>query len=126
MGLGDKGHFQNYHRVMNRDRWSALYAACVLVDLVPRAFAPSGKVHLAPDDTVIRRRGPKVSALGLYRDAVRLSRTRLIRRLVCATYMDKVEASSIGVLRFVRRQVIGIVKGRITTGCTGRSAARRR
>jgi len=79
MGLSDEVHYQNYHRVVNRDCWSLVNGARVLVGLVVRAFAPSGEVHLVLDDTVVRRRGPKIAALGVYRDAVRSSRTQVVK-----------------------------------------------
>lgn len=79
MGLGDEAHFQNDHRVVNRDSWSPLRGAHVLVGLVAGAFAPSGVVHLALDDSVVGRRGPKIAAMSLYRDAARSSRTQLVK-----------------------------------------------
>jgi DDE superfamily endonuclease len=40
MGLSQERHFQNYHRVLNRARWSTLATARVLLELVVQSFAP--------------------------------------------------------------------------------------
>jgi len=65
MGLSQERHFQNYHRVLNRARWSSLAVAQVLLELVVRTFAPTGAVVIGLDDTLERRRGrslrPKAS-----------------------------------------------------------------
>ena len=57
MGLSRERHFQNYHRVLNRARWSSLATARVLLELVVRSFAPTGVVVIGLDDTLERRRG---------------------------------------------------------------------
>ncbi|MGH8847920.1 MAG: IS701 family transposase [Polaromonas sp.] len=79
VGLGDEEHFQNYHRVLNRAKWSALDAAKVLLGLIVLIFPPGGTIILGADDTVERRRGPKISALGCYRDPVRSSKKHIIK-----------------------------------------------
>jgi hypothetical protein len=56
MGLSQERHFQNYHRVLNRARWSSLATACVLLELVVHSLAPSGVVVIGLDDTLERRR----------------------------------------------------------------------
>src|SRR5215472_93487 len=57
MGLSQERHFQNYHRVLNRARWSSLATARVLLELVVQSFAPTGVVVIGLDDTLERRRG---------------------------------------------------------------------
>src|SRR5215472_4490404 len=57
MGLSHERHFQNYHRVLNRARWSSLVIARVLLEIVVRTFAPTGAVVMGLDDTLERRRG---------------------------------------------------------------------
>ena len=74
LGLSDDKHFQNYHRVLNRARWSAHGAAGILLRLLVKAFVPAGPVVIGLDDTVERRRGVKISGRSMYRDAVRSSR----------------------------------------------------
>ena len=73
LGLSADTHFQNYHRVLNRARWSAHHAAGILLRLLVRAFVPAGPVVIGLDDTVERRRGAKIAGRSMYRDAVRSS-----------------------------------------------------
>src|SRR5215467_9131486 len=49
MGLSQERHFQNYHRVLNRARWSSLASARVLLDMVVQSFAPGGMVVIELD-----------------------------------------------------------------------------
>ena len=48
LGLAGEPGFQNYHRVLNRARWSARQAARVLLGLLVAAFVPSGPVKSWP------------------------------------------------------------------------------
>ena len=73
MGLAADHRFQNYHRLLNRARWSARAAAGILLRLLV-AFVPAGPLILGLDETVERRRGPKIKARAIYRDAARSSR----------------------------------------------------
>jgi DDE superfamily endonuclease len=70
-GLSLEKHFQNYHRVLNRAKWSSLEASRILLGLLTRTFASRGPVILGLDDTIERRRGVKIKAKGIYRDPVR-------------------------------------------------------
>src|SRR5262249_39858658 len=79
MGKGDDKHFQNYHRVLNRARWSALQAAQVLLRMLVTTFAPSGELVIGIDDTIERRRGEKIKAKGIYRDPVRSSHSHFVK-----------------------------------------------
>ena len=74
LGLSADPPFQNYHRVLNRMRWSAGQAAGRLLRLLLGAFVPTGPVILGLDETVERRRGTKIQARAIYRDAARSSR----------------------------------------------------
>src|SRR5690349_12304945 len=74
LGLAGEPGYQNYHRVLNRARWSARQVAHVLFGLLVNAFAPAGPVILGLDDTVERRRGRKLTARAIYRDAARSSK----------------------------------------------------
>src|SRR5262245_40773336 len=71
MGKSDDPHFQNYHRVLNRAQWSALALSRVLLVLLIKTFAPKGTLLFGFDETLERRRGEKIKAKGIYRDAVR-------------------------------------------------------
>ena len=74
LGLAGEPAFQNYHRLLNRARWSACQAARVLLTLLVEAFVPSGPVIVGLDETIERRRGRKLTARAIYRDAARSSK----------------------------------------------------
>jgi hypothetical protein len=79
MGLSQETRFVNYHRVLNRARWSPLAASHILVRLLVTCFAPAGEVVFGLDDTSERRRGDKITAKGIYRDPVRSSHTHFVK-----------------------------------------------
>ena len=79
MGLSDDGHFQNYHRVLNRAVWSSLTLSHMLLDLLLSTFAAVGTIVMGLDDTIERRRGAKIKAKGIYRDPVRSSHSHFVK-----------------------------------------------
>jgi hypothetical protein len=79
MGLRGEKHFENYHRVLNRARWSSLEASRILLGLLINAFASSGPIVMGLDDTIERRRGAKIKAKGIYRDPVRSSHGHFVK-----------------------------------------------
>jgi len=79
MGKSQDEHFQNYHRVLNRALWSGLAASQILLSLLVSAFAPTGTLIMGLDDTIERRRGEKIKALGIYRDPVRSSHSHFVK-----------------------------------------------
>jgi len=88
MGLSQDGQFQNYHRVLNRAVWSPRAASRVLLRLLVNTFVSlDAPVVLGIDDHIERRRGAKISARGIYRDAVRSSTSFFVKtsglRWVC-------------------------------------------
>ena len=78
-GKSQDKRFQNYHRVLNRARWSALRASQVLLRMLVTTFVPSGELIIGIDDTIERRRGEKIKAKGIYRDPVRSSRSHFVK-----------------------------------------------
>lgn len=69
MGLSGEGQFQNYHRVLNRARWSGLKASHILLGLLVEAFVAAGSpILVAADETLERRRGKHIRAKGHFRD----------------------------------------------------------
>jgi hypothetical protein len=94
MGLSHEPHFVNYHRVLNRARWSALAASQILLRLVVTTFAPQGVLVFGLDDTIERRRGEHITAKGIYRDLVRSSHTHFVKasglRWLCCMLLVKV------------------------------------
>ena len=77
MGLGHQHTFQNYHRVLNRARWSPREAARRLLILL--AFHGEGPLIFGIDDTIERRRGAAIKAKGVYRDPVRSSHGHFVK-----------------------------------------------
>ena len=75
MGLKDNQQYQNYHRVLNRAKWSGLQASRILLGLLVTALVTGGvPVVVAADETLERRWGPKIKEKGIFRDAVRASK----------------------------------------------------
>jgi hypothetical protein len=88
MGLRNEPQFQNYHRVLNRDHWSSRALSRILLRLLVQAFVPTNTpIVLGLDDHIERRRGAKIAAKGIYRDAVRSSKAFFVKtsglRWVC-------------------------------------------
>jgi DDE superfamily endonuclease len=88
MGLSHERQFQNYHRVLNRAKWSSRSLSRILLHLLVRAFVPPDEpILLGLDDHIERRRGAKIAAKGIYRDAVRSSKSFFVKtsglRWVC-------------------------------------------
>jgi hypothetical protein len=79
MGLRQSQHFQNYHRVLNRARWSSRAISRQLLLVLVQIFVPHGPILLGLDDTVERRRGKKIAAKGIYRDPVRSSHSHFVK-----------------------------------------------
>lgn len=88
MGLSREEQFQNFHRVLNRARWSSRGASGVLLRRLVTVFIPAeAAVVVGIDDHIERRRGAQIAAEGIYRDAVRSSRSFFVKtsglRWVC-------------------------------------------
>jgi hypothetical protein len=79
VGLAYEPHFVNYHRVLSRAAWSGLRAAQILLGLLVAALPPGFPILLLVDETLERRKGRKIRAKGVYRDAVRSSRQKVVR-----------------------------------------------
>src|SRR4051812_36379928 len=79
VGLGGEFRFVNYHRVLNRARWSGRAASRRLLDLLVTRFAPIGPIVLGIDDTIERRRGQRIPAQGIDRDPVRSSHSHFVK-----------------------------------------------
>src|SRR5438552_5148603 len=94
MGLSQEQQFQRYHRVLNRAQWSSLALARVLLALLVHTFVAEGPVVIGVDDTLERRRGEKIKAKGIYRDAVRSSRSQVVKasglRWLCAMVLTEI------------------------------------
>ena len=78
-GLSSMRRFERYHRVLNRARWSGLAMSRILLRLLVAAFVPDGPIVVGVDETIERRRGAQIAAKGIYRDAVRSSRSHFVK-----------------------------------------------
>jgi DDE superfamily endonuclease len=106
MGLSQETGFVNYHRVLNRARWSPLTASHILLRMLVTCFAPEGELVFGLDDTIERRRGDKINAQGIYRDPVRSSHAHFVKasglRWLCCMVLTKVSwADSMWALPFL-------------------------
>jgi hypothetical protein len=71
MGLKGEKRFGKHHRVLNRARGSGLVGARMLLGPRVAPLPAGGPVLVGIDETVERRKGGKIQAKGVYRDAVR-------------------------------------------------------
>jgi hypothetical protein len=82
LGLVDSKHFTNYHRVLNRNRWSAWVLSKLLLALIIQLCLPAGMpLILLIDDTLERRRGRKIKYKGWFRDPIRSSAKHVAKSL---------------------------------------------
>ena len=79
LGLEARGDFALFHHVLNRASWSPLAVSRVLLELLVRHLVPTGPLLLAVDETLERRWGKKIEALGVYRDPVRSSHGHFVK-----------------------------------------------
>jgi len=80
VGLRWEKNFPKYHRVLNRDKWSAFQLCDVLFSLLINNFVPENKpIVLGIDDTIERRWGHKINKRGIYRDPVRSSKSHFVK-----------------------------------------------
>src|SRR5215216_2750309 len=107
MGLEQEKHFQRYHRVLSRARWSSLQVSRLLLRLLVDAFVSEGSpLVVGIDETLERRYGKKISARGVYRDPVRSTHETFIKssglRWVCMMLLVEVPwASRVWALPFL-------------------------
>ena len=78
MGRSDQRDYARYHEVLNRAVWSPREAARILL-LLRCLDRGDGPLVFGIDETLERRRGARIKARGIYRDAVRSSRHQLVK-----------------------------------------------
>jgi hypothetical protein len=79
MGLSEDAAYQNYHRVLNRAVWSGLEVSKLLLGVLVTVFVGlGGVVVVGADETLERRKGEHIRAKGVFRDAVRSSKKRVV------------------------------------------------
>ena len=80
MGLSGDRNYARYHHVLNRAAWSPLEVSQVLLRLLLQHLNHGdGPLVFGIDETLERRQGSQISALGVYRDAVRSSRSYTVK-----------------------------------------------
>jgi hypothetical protein len=79
MNLSHETNFAKYHHVLNRVDWSLLSAAKILLNSIVRIIGEDKSITLFIDETLERRKGPKIKAKGYYRDAVRSSKKVVVK-----------------------------------------------
>jgi hypothetical protein len=80
MGLSDEKHFVNYHRVLQRARWSSHALSQTWLRVLVTTFLPTGTIVIGGDETIERRRGRKINAKGTFgRDPVRSSHSHFVK-----------------------------------------------
>jgi hypothetical protein len=80
MGRQEDTKFAQYHHVLNRAAWKPLDLAQVLLQRLIRTFyGPDAPLIFGIDETIERRWGHKISARGIYRDAVRSSQSHFVK-----------------------------------------------
>lgn len=80
MGLCDEDNFALYHHVLSRASWSSLKLSHVLLKMLTRYLdTDTGPLVFGIDETIERRRGKRIIAKGIYRDAVRSSASHFVK-----------------------------------------------
>lgn len=78
MGLASEGNFSKYHHVLSRAKWDGLMLAKIMLGMLIKLLPDSWPILIAVDETLERRRGRKIKAKGLYRDAVQSSQSNVV------------------------------------------------
>ena len=79
MGLSDDKQFGKYHRVLSRAVWSSLALSRILLGLlVTLLLSAESPLPIVIDETLERRPGAKIRAKGVFRDAVRSTKERVV------------------------------------------------
>ena len=80
VGLSSEMRYHKYHRVLSRSKWSSLRVSERLLGLLIRYLCPgNGPLVFGIDETLERRWGRKIRKRGIYRDAVRSSKSHFVK-----------------------------------------------
>ena len=79
LGLSQIDNWSAYHRVLSRAKWSALSCSKLLLKPLLASQCPSDPLLFVMDETLERRWGLKIQAKGLYRDAIRSSKSHFVK-----------------------------------------------
>lgn len=78
IGLSQCSGFSKYHRILNSLEWSAKKGSQILLTLLLKLPGRERPVVLI-DETLERRKGKRIRAKGYYRDAVRSSKSQVVK-----------------------------------------------
>jgi len=78
LGLSLNKSYSKYHRVLNSLDWSPRIGAHVLLNILLK-ISEKERFVLLVDETLERRKGKQIRAKGYYRDAVRSSRSQIVK-----------------------------------------------
>ena len=78
MGLSSVRNYSKYHRVLSRAKWDSLMLAKIMLGLLIKLIPDAWPILIAVDETLERRKGKKIKAKGVYRDAVRSSQSKVV------------------------------------------------
>jgi len=79
MGLASVKNYSKYHKVLSKAKWSGINLAKILLGLLLEITPSSWPVIIAIDETLERRKGKKIKAKGVYRDAVRSRQSNVVK-----------------------------------------------
>ena len=80
LGLHAQRDFARFHHVLSRAVWSSLAVSRVLLGSLVQHLGPTpGPLCLGIDETMERRKGPRIAAQGVYRDGVRSSHGHFVK-----------------------------------------------
>ena len=79
MGLSQEKQFGKYHRVLSRAVWSSRELSRILLGLlITGLLSADSPLLIVIDETLERRQGAKIRAKGVFRDAVRSTKARVV------------------------------------------------
>lgn len=78
LGLSQDASFSKYHRILNGLDWSPKQGALILLRMLLMLVGNKRPVILL-DETLERRKGKRIRAKGYYRDAVRSSKSQVVK-----------------------------------------------
>lgn len=78
MSLSQTKNYSKYHNVLRRAKWSSFDAGKILLGLLISTLPNGVPILVVVDETLERRQGKKIKAIGAYRDAVRSSKSNVV------------------------------------------------
>ena len=79
MGLSNEAGFSKFHHLLNRAQCSSLHAARILFFMLLTLVQEGQPIVLFIDETLERRKGAEIKGKGYYRDAVRSSKSQVVK-----------------------------------------------